>query len=285
MKKFNLILLCGVILLGVCGCGKDESIKSQFEKLVNSNNTEFIFFERKGKTESNEFKTLLDTDLKEQGVTYTTIDVTNAAYEDLEYLKEKLNLSSNDFDIYIAVIRGSKNVSLIRYKDYDRTMFLLANKNLLKDNSLVLNEYYYKLGKEALDSGFLGDAKRNLDKCLDYLDTRELLNDKRFLLLDTDFGYRVENFSMNGYNLIFSFEYSGGYDNDRLYVSKYECQGVYACLAADTELTSYDAKVIGDTIYLKEKGSTEYNLRYDIEKITSDTLKIKQISWNLKKNY
>lgn len=290
MNKRRIIMVCLlgiVILLFLLGIKdiKDNNIKRQLDYLINTDETQIIFFERKGNAESNDFKRLLNNDLSEQGVTYTTIDITNASYDDLEYFKEKLHLSSDKFNVYIAAIKGSENLTLINYEDYDRTKFLLANKNLLKDSALILNEYYYKLGKEALNNGFLGEAKRNFDNCLEYLDTKELLNDKRFLLLDSDYGYRIENISMNGYNLIFSFEYEGGYDNDRLYVSKFECQGAYDCLAAENEFTSYDAKVIGNVIYLKEEGSSEYNLCYTIEKITKDTLKIKEISWNLKKNY
>lgn len=279
------IAIIGAIVLFLVTRQDSNSITSQLDKILSSNDIEVIFFERQGKFESDEFKELLDTDLKEQGITYTTIDVTNATYEDLEYIKLKLNLSSDDFNVYIAAIRGSENLALINYNDFDRTMFLLANKGLLNDNTLILNEYYYNLGKEALDNGLLGEAKRNFDKCLDYLDTKELLNDERFLLLDADFGYRVENISMNGYNLIFTFQYSGGYDSDRLYISKFECQGAYACLAAETEFTTYDAKVIGNTIYLKGENDTDYNQYYTIEKITNDTLKIEQITWTLKKNY
>lgn len=292
-KKNKLPLIIGVIVLiivvGIIGFiilnQNNNSIKGQFDKILSSSKTEVIFFERKGNFESDEFKELLDTDLKEQGITYTTIDLTNASYDDIEYIKEKLNLSNGEFDVYIAVIKGSENLIMINYNDYDRTMFFFANKGLLKDSTLILNEYYYKLGKEALDNGFLGEAKRNFDNCLEYLDTKELLNDKRFLLLDSDYGHRIENISLNGYNLIFTFKYSGGYSSDILSISKFECRGAYACLAAETEFTSYDAKVIGNIIYLKEKGSTDYNQYYTIEKITNDTLKIKEISWNLKKNY
>ena len=105
-KKNKLPLIIGVtiliIVIGVIGFiilnQNNNSIKGQFDKLLSSNKLEFIFFERKGNFESDEFKELLDTDLKEQGVTYTTIDVTNASYEDLEYFKEKLNRSSDNFD-------------------------------------------------------------------------------------------------------------------------------------------------------------------------------------------
>lgn len=290
MNKRRIIMVCLlgiVILLFLLGIKdiKDNNIKRQFDYLVGTNETEVIFFERKGNAESSDFKKLLNNDLKKQGLTYTTIDITNASYDDLEYFKEKLHLSSGEFNVYIAAIKGSENLTLINYDDYDRTMFLLANKGLLKDSTLVLNEYYYNLGKEALNNGFLGEAKRNFDNCLEYLDTKELLNDKRFLLLNSDYGYRVENISRYGYNLIFTFKYKGGYDSDWLYVSKFECHGAYDCLAAETEFTSYDAKVIGNIIYLKEEGSSEYNKYYTIEKITNDTLKIKEISWNLKKNY
>lgn len=292
-KKNKLPLIIGVIVLiivaGIIGIiilnQNNNSIKGQFDKILSSNKTEVIFFERKGNFESDKFKELLDTDLKEQGITYTTIDITNASYEDLEYIKEKLHLSSDEFNVYIAAIRGSENLSIISYQSYDKTMFLLANENLLKDSTLILNDYYYKLGKEALDNGLLGEAKRNFDNCLDYLDTKELLNDKRFLLLDSDYGYRIENISMYGYNLIFTFSYSGGYNSDRLYISKFECQGAYACLATETEFTTYDAKVIGNIIYLKEENDTDYNQYYTIEEITNDTLKIEEITWTLKKNY
>ncbi len=280
------ILVIAIIIGFIIANQNNNSIKGQIDKILNSNQLEVIFFERKENSKSDEFKELLDTDLKEQGVTYTTIDITNATHEELEYLKLKLNISNEEnFNYYIIAINGSENLFYIDYSSIDRTMFIFANKGLLNDNTLILNEYYYNLGKEALDNGLLGEAKRNFDKCLDYLDTKELLNDERFLLLDADFGYRVENISMNGYNLIFTFQYSGGYDSDRLYISKFECQGAYACLAEETEFTTYDAKVIGNTIYLKGENDTDYNQYYTIEKITNDTLKIEQITWTLKKNY
>ncbi len=288
-KNKMLLIAIPIIIVAILGViivsQNNNSIKGQLDKILSSNDLEFIFFEKKGSYESDQFKELLDTDLKEQGVSYTTIDVTNATSEDLEYIKEKLNLSSGEFDLYIAAIKGSENLALINYNDYDRTFFLLANENLLKDSALILNDYYYKLGKEALDNGFLGEAKRNLDNCLGYLDTNELLSDKRFLLLDSDFGYKVENTSSinSFYILNFSFNYSSGYlDSDQLHISKIECKG-YSCLDPQSESASYDAKVIENIIYIKDSNETDYKEYYTIEEITDDTLKIKEISWTLKK--
>ena len=123
-------LLGIVILLFLLGIKdiKDNNIKRQLDYLINTDETQIIFFE-------SDFKRLLNNDLSEQGVTYTTIDITNASYDDLEYFKEKLHLSSDKFDVYIAAIKGSENLTLINYEDYDRTKFLLANKNLLKDST------------------------------------------------------------------------------------------------------------------------------------------------------
>ena len=282
----SIALVVTLIAIFIISLINQNSIKGQFDKLFNSRQTEFIFFERQGEEISDKFKQLLDTDLKEQGVNYTTIDLTNATYDDIEYLTEKLNVMSEDFGVYIAVVKNQTDLSLISAEEFDRAKFLLANDGLLKDNKLIVNEYYYNLGKEALDNGFLGEAKRNLDKCTDYADTTKLLQDKRFLLLDSDYGKRIENISMNGYNLIFSFKYTGGYDKgDSLFISKYECQGAYACLSADTTMESYDAKVIGNTIYIKNRGASEYDHYYTIESITDNTLKIKEISWTLQKNY
>ena len=155
-KNKMLLIAIPIIIVAILGViivsQNNNSIKGQLDKILSSNDLEFIFFEKKGSYESDQFKELLDTDLKEQGVSYTTIDVTNATSEDLEYIKEKLNLSSGEFDLYIAAIKGSENLALINYNDYDRTFFLLANENLLKDSALILNDYYYKLGKEALDN-------------------------------------------------------------------------------------------------------------------------------------
>ena len=278
-----IVVIIGVIAFIIMK-QNSNSIKGNLDKILSSNDLEIIFFERQGQFESDEFKELLDTDLKEQGITYTTIDITNATYEDIEYIKEKLHISS-DFNVYIVAIKGSENLAMINYNDYNRTKFLLANEGLLKDSKLILNDYYYNIGKEKLEEGILGEAKTNFEKCLDYLDTKEILQDKRFLLLDADYGYRIENISMNGYNLIFSFKYSSSYDHDRLYIYKFECRGAYACLAADGESTFYDAKTVGNKIYLKGENDTDYNQYYTIENLTNDTLKIKEISWTLKKNY
>ena len=124
-KKNKLPLIIGVIVLiivvGIIGFiilnQNNNSIKGQFDKILSSSKTEVIFFERKGKFESDEFKELFDTDLKEQGITYTTIDLTNTSYDDIEYIKEKLNLSNGEFDVYIAVIKGSENLIMINYND------------------------------------------------------------------------------------------------------------------------------------------------------------------------
>ena len=128
--------------------------------MFNSSQTEFIFFEHQGEEISDKFKQLLDTDLKEQGVNYTTIDLTNATYDDIEYLTEKLNVMSENFEVYIAVVKNQTDLSLISAGEYDEAKFLLANDGLLEDNKLIVNEHYYNLGKEALDNGFFRRSEK-----------------------------------------------------------------------------------------------------------------------------
>ena len=276
-KKNKLPLIIGVtiliIVIGVIGFiilnQNNNSIKGQFDKLLSSNKLEFIFFERKGNFESDEFKELLDTDLKEQGVTYTTIDVTNASYEDLEYFKEKLNRSSDNFDIYIAVVNGSENLAMISYENYDNTKFILANKNLLKDSTLILNEHYYKLGKEALEKGILGEAKRNLEKCKGYLDTDEILNYKRFYLVDNDFEYDYNEVRL-------SFSYLGGYTDDSITVSYQDCRTLSSCF--DFRIQQWDAIMLTDNqIKLRELNSskdTPFNGYLNIEILSQSQIKL-----------
>lgn len=276
-KKNKLALIIGVtiliIVIGIIGFiilnQNNNSIKGQFDKLLSSNKLEFIFFERKGNFESDEFKELLDTDLKEQGVTYTTIDVTNASYEDLEYFKEKLNRSSDNFDIYIAVVNGSENLAMISYESYDNTKFILANKNLLKDSTLILNEHYYKLGKEALEKGILGEAKRNFEKCKGYLDTDEILNYKRFYLVDNDFEYDYNEVRL-------SFSYLGGYTDDSITVSYQDCRTLSSCF--DGRIQQWDAIMLTDNqIKLRELNSskdTPFNGYLNIEILSQSQIKL-----------
>lgn len=276
-KKNKLPLIIGVIVLiivvGIIGFiilnQNNNSIKGQFDKILSSSKTEVIFFERKGNFESDEFKEILNTDLKEQGITYTTIDLTNASYDDIEYIKEKLHLSSSEFNVYIAVIKGSENLIMINYNDYDRTMFFFANKGLLKDSTLILNEYYYKLGKKALEKGVLGEAKRNFEKCKGYLDTDEILNYKRFYLVDNDFEYNYNDVRL-------SLKYSGGYNDDSITVSYQDCRTLSSCF--DGRIQQWDTIMLTDNqIKIRELHSsndTPFNDYLNIEILSQNQIKL-----------
>lgn len=245
-----------------------NSIKGNLDKILSSNDLEIIFFERQGQFESDEFKELLDTDLKEQGITYTTIDITNATYEDIEYIKEKLQISS-DFDVYIVAIKGSENLAIISYESFDETKFILANEGLLKDSQQILNEHYYALGKEALEKGALGEAKRNLEECRGYLDTDEILNYKRFYLVDNDFEYDYNDVHL-------SLTYSGGYNDDSITVSYQDCRTLASCF--DARIQQWDTIMLTDNqIKLRELNSDE-NTPFDgylnIEILSQNQIKI-----------
>ena len=280
-KKNKLPLIIGVIILiivaGIIGFiilnHHNNSIKGQFDKILSSNKTEVIFFERKGNTESDQFKELLDNDLKEQGVSYTTIDITNTSYDDIEYIKEKLHLSSSEFNVYIAVIKGSENLIMINYNDFDRTMFFFANKGLLKDSTLILNEYYYKLGKKALDDGLLYTAKYNLEK-IDYKDSKELLKDKRFLLMyDWEYDYS-DRYNVNSISAHYN-DYS-----DSFSIYKTECS-IFGPLDTSycSDYNTYDAKVIDDKIYIRPfQSDGEYTTYYTITILNENQFQLE--GWN-----
>lgn len=277
-KKIPLIIggIVGVAIIGIIAVvilmNNSNSIKGQFDKILKSNETEIIFFERKGKTENDDFKKLLDNELKEQGVVYTTIDITNASYDDLEYIKEKLNITRDEFDVYIAAIRGSENLSLINYNDYDRTMFLLANKQLLKDSELILNDHYYKIGKEALEKGILGEAKDNFEKCKGYLDTDEILKYKRFYLVDNDFEYDYNDVRL-------SLSYNGGFlstGDDSITVSYQDCRTLASCF--DGRIQQWDAIMLNDNrISIRQYNSSKdapFNDYLNIEIVSENQIKL-----------
>mgnify|MGYP006934530190 FL=1 len=279
-KKNKLPLIIGLIVLiivvGIIGLiilnQNNNSIKGQLDKILSSNKTEVIFFERKGNFESDEFKNLLDTDLKEQGITYTTIDVTNASYEDLEYLKEKFHLSTENFNIYIAAVKGSKDIALISYQSYDDTKIILARENLLKDSQDILNEYYYNLGKKALDDGLLYTAKFNLEK-IDYKDSKELLKDRRFLLMyDWEYDYS-DKYHVNSVKAQYN-DYS-----DSFTINKTECSIFVSNISYCSDYNTYDAKVIDDKIYIRPfQSDGEYTTYYKITILNENQFQIK--GWN-----
>ena len=295
-KKLNLfVFLIFGLIIGIFGglivIFNSNGIKSQLNKLLESGNQEVIFFERDNDWKSDYVKDVLDHELKDQGIYYTTINITNATDKEMEYIKEKLYSVSEDFKIYLMVVSGSNNVTSISESEVDKEtiMYYFAREYLLNDNDSVLNEHFYQLGKEAYENGYLGDAKRNLDKVdKDYKNTADILADKNFYLISDNSGYnsftyRIENISMNGYNLIYSFSYNGGYNGDSIGIYVFECRGAYNCLYTDGKSTYYDAKTIGDKIYFKSEGSSTYDKYYTIEKITKDTLKLKEIKYTFKK--
>lgn len=299
-KKNKLVTIISIVLiLGIIGFIiytykssnsqsniKNNNIIKELDKVLRSSDIEIIFFKRDNDQISDNVKKILDTDLKDHGVKkYTTINITNANTIEINYIKEKLKVVNDNCNLYLKVIKGSENIIGVCQDetDKDTIMYYFAKNDLLNDSANIVNEHFYTLGKKALEEGFLGEAKRNFDKCKGYSNTNDLLNDKRFLLLDNEFKYSIENISMNGYNFIFTFKYSSGWNSDSLYIYSYECQGAYACLATEGKSTFYDAKVIGNTIYLKSENSNDYNQSYTIEQLTQNTLKIKEMNFTLKK--
>ena len=269
-KKILIISIIVIVIIGAIICffatkQDSNSITSQFDKILNSNNTEIIFFERQGNFESDEFKEILDTDLKEQGITYTTIDLTNATYEELEHIKLKFNISSEDFNYYIVAIRGAENLFFLDYSSIDRTMFTFANNGLLKDNQGVLNEYHYNLGKQALENGNLGAAKDHLEKVVDYKDEKTLLNDKRFYLVDSEYEYTNGNEGLSGRHLDITFKYYGGsdYSEDWVYSYVWDCELPYGCLYSTGSSESWDAKMIDSNKILIREFQASDDVSYD----------------------
>ena len=275
------IAIIGAIILFFATKQDNDSIISQFDKILNSNDTEIIFFERQGKFESDEFKEILDTDLKEQGITYTTIDLTNATYEELEHIKLKLNVSSEDFNYYIVAIKGSENLFYLDYSSIDRTMFIFANNGLLKDNQEILNEYHYNLGKQAFENGNLGAAKDHLEKVVDYKDEQEILSNKRFYLVEHEFEYTNGNEGLSGRHIDVSLKYYGGsdYTDDWISVFYWNCELPYGCLYSVGNSNSWDARMTSDNkILLREFQSsdeTPFEDGLDIEILSENQIKIR----------
>lgn len=263
-----LIIAIGVGAIVLLNGANNNTIKGQFDNLLKSSDLQVIFFDN-NTSEAQEFKNILDTDLKEQGVTYTTIDMTNASYEDLEHIKLKLNVSSGDFNYYIVAIRGSENLFFIDYSSIDKTMFIFANKGLLKDSTLILNEYYYKLGKEALEKGVLGEAKRSFEKCKGYLDTDDILNYKRFYLVDNDFEYDYNEVRL-------SLKYSGGYNNDSITVSYQDCRTLSSCF--DGRIQQWDTIMLTDNQIkiraLNSSKDTPFSDYLNIEILSQNQIKL-----------
>lgn len=274
------IAIIGAIVLFLVTRQDSNSITSQLDKILSSNDIEVIFFERQKKFESDEFKEILDTDLKEQGITYTTIDLTNATYEELEHIKLKFNISSDDFNYYIVAIRGSENLFFLDYSSIDRTMLLFANNGLLKDNQGVLNEYHYNLGKQALENGNLGAAKDHLEKVVNYKDEKELLKDKRFYLVESEYEYTNGNEGLSGRHLDITFKYYGGsdYSDDWVYSYVWDCELPYGCLYSTGNSQSWDAKMIDNNkILIREFQSNDdvpFSNSLNIEILSETQIKI-----------
>lgn len=70
------IVLIAVVGIFVFLSFKGESIKAQVDRLLHTNQVEVIFLQRDNDPVSSTVKDVLDHDLKEQGITYTTINVT-----------------------------------------------------------------------------------------------------------------------------------------------------------------------------------------------------------------
>lgn len=249
-----------IVLLNVT----NNTVKGQFDNLLKSSDLQVIFFDN-NTSEAQEFKNILDTDLKEQGVTYNTIDMTNASYEDLEHIKLKLNVSSGDFNYYIVAIRGSENLFFLDYSSIDRTMLLFANNGLLKDNQGVLNEYHYNLGTKALENGNIGAAKDHLEKVVNYKDEKEFLKDKRFYLVGNEYKYTNGNEGLSGRHLDITFKYYGGsdYSDDWVYSYVWDCQLPYGCLSSNGNSQSWDAKMTSNNKVLIREFQANDDIPFD----------------------
>lgn len=287
-KNKKRIAIIGIILIIAIGVGaiillngaNNNTIKSQFDNLLKSSDLQVMFFNN-NTSEAQEFKNILDTDLKEQGITYTTIDLTNASYEDLEYIKLKLNISSENFNYYIIAIKGSENLFFLDYSSIDRTMFTFANNGLLKDNQAILNEYHYNLGKQAFETGNLGAAKDHLEQVVDYKDEKEILSNKRFYLVEHEFEYTNGNEGLSGRHIDVSLRYYGGSDYTEDWISVYywNCELPYGCLYSIGSSDSWDARMTSDKkILLREFQSsdeTPFEDGLDIEILSENQIKIR----------
>lgn len=257
----------------------NNTIKGQFDNLLKSSDLQVIFFDN-NTNEAQDFKNILDTDLKEHGVTYTTIDMTNASYEDLEHIKLKLNISSGDFNYYIVAIRGSENLFFLDYSSIDRTMLLFANNGLLNDNQGVLNEYHYNLGTKALENGNIGAAKDHLEKVVNYKDEKELLKDKRFYLVGNEYKYTNGNEGLSGRHLDITFKYYGGsdYSDDWVYSYVWDCELPYGCLYSTGNSQSWDAKMISNNkVLIREfqaNDNVPFNNSLNIEILSETKIKL-----------
>lgn len=254
--KHKKVIISSIIFVAIVTMGivagiiinfQSYSFERKIDELINSGKNEVIFLERNGDAKSNLVKNVLDNELKEQGIEYTTINVTDLSNKQIGYLAEKHILNDN-VTVYLKVINGGTDITSISSNEVakDTIMYYFARKNLLKDNEKILNERFYNIGKSALENGNLGRAKENLDKCRGYLDTNELLNDRRFLLLDHEFEYKLENISYGGRNINVSFSYNGGSDYTEDWISVYfwDCIAPYGCLYSSGNYSSFDAQIL-----------------------------------------
>lgn len=289
-KKSHLFifLVIGLIagsLFGLVFVFKSNGIKSQLDNLLTSGVQEVIFFERDNDYKSEYVKEVLDNDLKEQGIIYTTINITNATEKEIQYIKEKLHLVGEDFSVYLMVVNGNDNVTSISTNEVDKDTIMLyfARKLLLNDNDSVLNKHYYDIGVEGLKEGNLGKAKENLEKVHNYKDEEELLKDKRFYLVDNEYeykNYQGDNIHLEGRNITISFKYYGGsdYGDDWIFVSYWNCIAPYGCLYSNISTSSFDAKMLSEDRIETRKFQSDDNIPYDnylkIEIISKDKIKI-----------
>ena len=280
------IVLIAVVGIFVFLSFKGESIKAQVDRLLHTNQVEVIFLQRDNDPVSSTVKDVLDHVLKEQGITYTTINVTNATSEEMDYVYEKFGVFNGNCTLYLEVLKNSEDITGICESEADRDtiMYYFAREGLLNDNQLVLNEYHYNLGVAALERGNLGAAKEHLEQVVDYKDEDEILSDKRFYLVDHEFEYQnypEGSINMTGRNIHITFKYHAGsdYTEDWIFVSYWNCVAPYGCLNINTVSDSWDARMFNDhEIELREFQSsdgTPFNDVLDIEIVSEDQIRIR----------
>lgn len=277
----SIFVILILIVLGIVVIINVTSFEKRIEKLINSGKNEVLFFDRNDNN-SEFIKKLLDNELKEQGiVNYVTINVNDLSTKEEDYLIEK-NILSESNDLYLKVINGSKNITSISEDEItkDKIMYYFAKNNLLRDNKSILDDYYYNKGMMAYQIGNLGRTKENLEKCRGYLDSDEILNDRRFLILDSKYEYKLENISYGGRNISITFNYNSGsdYTEDWIFVYFWDCIAPYGCLYSNGSSNSSDARMLSDSrIELRPFQSEDYvdfNNYLNIDIVNENQIKI-----------
>ena len=223
LKNIKIVIICCLILTFITGCNENTKNFKNFKKNFENSNKFIVVFEDNNGSEEKLGKVLIQND-----VDYVSININELKDKDIEYVKNALGI--NKFSEYCgAVVENQKTIKKIYLREIDkfdeeRIKALLAEYDLIDNSKEFYNEYYYQRAKKALDQGFIGSAKSYLsvvDK--DYKDTKDLLNDKRFFLLneyhyDYSDGIRTMTFQYLSTDKIFFDSFVGQESNQKAYV-------------------------------------------------------------------